>query len=577
MWVVQFVRNTHGFPRNKYYRRRAFAYSVLSLMLIDFVPNLLNAFKAVDTPHEARSYAIAASPWIVILWYGLIEQEGRGRGFFYSIFRPYRKEDFPAKDNQTNIRKKDYSQKLNYKVKYDKPNIAKKRPTYSSMSKVVEEFADDSVTNDSHTLNLKQIEIKQDESYSDSFASEFSPEDSSKTLDAARLILKRSYQENHSDIHIEPKEDSFNIRVRKDGVLENLMSLSINEGKLLTACLKNMAAMDVAEKRASQDGRILLNDQDITLEFRCSTIPERNGESMVLRLLKSDSSILDLDTLITIESVRHNFRKLIKSKNGIIIVSGPTGSGKSTTLASALREIDSGDTKIITIEDPIEFALGGSIVQAQVNRHKGQTFPNLLRTLMRHDPDVILIGETRDPETAISSMDASETGHLVFTTLHSNSASSTLTRLLDMEVPKYKLNVSVRGILAQRLLRRVCTCCSEKLISKNDSLITGINPNQQIKYASVLSIDEIKTRTEEDTLCKQCKGTGYSGRIGIYELLLVNRRIQDAISNGETSHEIQDIATNEQQMITLRQYGIELIKQQYTTVSELERVCSEEQ
>jgi len=473
------------------------------------------------------------------------------------------------------INKNDSSRKFHNAGDDYQAKLSTNKSNFSSISNVLGELSDDIKNNESYTLGQKQLETGQKESESDTL--HLPPEDSSKTLEAARVILKNAYQENYSDIHIEPKEDDFNIRVRKDGVLQKLMSITTKEGKLLTSCLKNMAAMDVAEKRASQDGKILLVDQDIKLEFRCSTVAERNGESMVLRLLKSESSVLDLDTLIKIKSVKDSFRKLIKSNNGIIIVSGPTGSGKSTTLAAALKEIDNGDVKIITIEDPIEFALGGDIVQAQVNRPKGQTFSNLLKTLMRHDPDVILIGETRDPETAISSMDAAETGHLVFTTLHSNSASSTLTRLLDMEVPKYKLNVSVRGILAQRLLRRVCTCCSEQIISKNHSLLTGINPNQRIKYATILSDDEIKTRTDVGTLCNQCKGIGYSGRIGIYELLIVNRQIQNAISSGETAHVIQDIAIHAQSMMTLRQYGIELIKAKYTTVSELERVCSEEQ
>ncbi len=575
MWCFQVLNDNRSRERSRYYRRRAFAYSVLAFILIDFIPNLLNAFKALDSPYEARSYAIAASPWLVFLWYGLKDGEGWSRGFIYSIFTSFRKQDYTIINNQTKINKNDSSKKFHNGGDDYQAKLSTNKSNFSSISNALGELSDDIKYNESYTLGQKQLETGQKESESDTL--HLPPEDSSITLEAARVILKNAYQENYSDIHIEPKEDDFNIRVRKDGVLQKLMSITTKEGKLLTSCLKNMAAMDVAEKRASQDGKILLVDQDIKLEFRCSTVAERNGESMVLRLLKSESSVLDLDTLIKIKSVKDSFRKLIKSNNGIIVVSGPTGSGKSTTLAASLKEIDNGDVKIITIEDPIEFALGGDIVQAQVNRPKGQTFSNLLKTLMRHDPDVILIGETRDPETAISSMDAAETGHLVFTTLHSNSASSTLTRLLDMEVPKYKLNVSVRGILAQRLLRRVCTCCSEQIISKNHSLLTGINPNQRIKYATILSDDEIKTRTDVGTLCNQCKGIGYSGRIGIYELLIVNRQIQNAISSGETAHVIQDIAIHAQSMMTLRQYGIELIKAKYTTVSELERVCSEEQ
>ena len=271
----------------------------------------------------------------------------------------------------------------------------------------------------------------------------------SKIQKAAGMVLINSRKNDVSDIHIEPREEGYKIRVRKDGVMQKFMSLPRKPGIQLVACLKNMAQMDIAERRASQDGKILRKFEGNRLEFRCSTVPGKHGEKMVLRILNSDASALNLDTLIHIESVRKDFRKIMNATNGIVIVSGPTGSGKSTTLAAALKEKDTGDTNIVTAEDPIEYDMGGDINQVQVNRAKGQTFAMILRTFLRQDPDVILIGETRDPETAESSMDAAETGHLVFTTLHANSSTSSLTRLLDMEVPKYKLNASVRGDLAQ--------------------------------------------------------------------------------------------------------------------------------
>ena len=276
----------------------------------------------------------------------------------------------------------------------------------------------------------------------------------SKTQKAAGIILINSVQNNISDIHIEPKEMNYKIRIRKDGVLQKYLSMPISAGRQLMACLKNMAEMDIAERRASQDGKILRKYAGNKLEFRCSTAPGKHGEGMVLRVLNSDNSILDLNSLIHIDSIRDNFRKTISSSNGIVIVSGPTGSGKSTTLASVLREIDNGELKIVTAEDPIEYDMGGDIMQHQINRAKKQTFSNFLRTFLRQDPDVILIGETRDPETAESSMDAAETGHLVFTTLHANTATSSLTRLVDMGVPSFKINSSIRAILAQRLLRK---------------------------------------------------------------------------------------------------------------------------
>ena len=396
----------------------------------------------------------------------------------------------------------------------------------------------------------------------------------SKIQKAAGGVLIYSKKENVSDIHIEPREEGYKIRVRKDGVMQKFMSLPKKPGIQLVACLKNMAMMDIAERRASQDGKILRKFEGNRLEFRCSTVPGKHGEKMVLRILNSDASQLNLDTLIHIESVREDFRKIMNATNGIVIVSGPTGSGKSTTLAAALREKDTGDTNIVTAEDPIEYDMGGDINQVQVNRAKGQTFAMILRTFLRQDPDVILIGETRDPETAESSMDAAETGHLVFTTLHANSSTSSLTRLLDMEVPKYKLNASVRGVLAQRLLRKVCTGCAIKRpISEKEAIEFQIKKNTPIMYANSLSAEEKAKRKKENTLCPQCLGAGFKGRIGAYELLLLDRKIQNAISQGKTDREVEEIAVNENSMLTLTQYGVELVKEHLTTTSELIRVC----
>ena len=396
----------------------------------------------------------------------------------------------------------------------------------------------------------------------------------SKIQKAAGMVLINSRKNDVSDIHIEPREEGYKIRVRKDGVMQKFMSLPRKPGIQLVACLKNMAQMDIAERRASQDGKILRKFEGNRLEFRCSTVPGKHGEKMVLRILNSDASALNLDTLIHIESVRKDFRKIMNATNGIVIVSGPTGSGKSTTLAAALKEKDTGDTNIVTAEDPIEYDMGGDINQVQVNRAKGQTFAMILRTFLRQDPDVILIGETRDPETAESSMDAAETGHLVFTTLHANSSTSSLTRLLDMEVPKYKLNASVRGVLAQRLLRKVCTGCAIKRpISDNEAIEFNIKKNTPIMYCNSLSSEEKLKRKSENTLCQKCNGSGYKGRVGAYELLLIDRKIQNAISKGLTDREIENLAVNENSMLTLTQYGVELVKDHLTTLSEVIRVC----
>ena len=398
----------------------------------------------------------------------------------------------------------------------------------------------------------------------------------SKIQNAAGAILINSKKDNVSDIHIAPKEDKYKIRVRKDGVMQPFMTMPKRPGIQLIACLKNMANMDIAEKRASQDGKILRKFEGNRMEFRCSTVREKDGEKMVLRILNSDDSVLNLDTLIHIDEVRNNFRKIMNTTNGIIIVSGPTGSGKSTTLAAALKEKDTGEINIVTAEDPVEYNLGGDISQVQVNKAKGENFAKLLRTFLRQDPDVILIGETRDPETAEASLDAAETGHLVFTTLHANSSCTSLTRLLDMEVPKYKLNSSVRGVLAQRLVRKVCTGCAIKRpIKESEAKEFNINLNTPVMYANNLTAEEKALRKKEGSLCIKCNGTGYKGRIGIYELLILNRKIQNAIADGKSTREVENLAVQENSMLTLTQYGVELVKEQLTTISEVVRVCSQ--
>ncbi len=397
-----------------------------------------------------------------------------------------------------------------------------------------------------------------------------------KIQQAAAKILIHSTRSGVSDIHIEPRQDDYKVRVRKDGVMQNYVSMPRTAGIKLTACLKNMAQMDIAERRQSQDGKIKRRFEGNSMEFRCATAPGKYGEKMVLRILNSNAEMLSLDTLISNEKVRTEFRSILNEANGIIIVSGPTGSGKSTTLASALREKDSGELNIVTAEDPIEYDLGGNIQQFPVIRAKGQTFANLLRTFLRQDPDVILIGETRDPETAESSMDAAETGHLVFTTLHANSAASSLTRLIDMEIPSYKLNTSLRGVLAQRLLRKVCASCStERPINDSESQFTGIRPGTAIRVATALTAEEKQQRKQEGTLCPRCGGSGYQGRIGTYELMKISKNIRDSIKAQKSNHEIEQIAVQEG-MLTLSTYAIDLIEKQLTTISELRKISNNE-
>ncbi len=559
IWFIQFFSDNRK-KKSKYYRRRAFAYSTLFFIIIDFIPLIITVFNNFSNdPFLAREKAIGALPWLIIILKGFEEGFGTDqsdRGFFYSIWEPYSGEA----EKTTSKSEKTYKESNN--INQEQTDFTSKNKSYNYLPKI--NFGSNEASL-SFTKKSTQVKNKQDN------LDLYSEVNGSQILERVNFILKESYDKDFSDIHIEPKESNYKIRARKDGILQNFIKLKREEGQQLVASLKNLADMDVSEKRASQDGKIYKLHNNKKLEFRCSTVPGKNGESMVLRLLKSHSSLLNLNTLINSSNVRESFRNLISLQNGIIIVCGPTGSGKSTTLAAALREIDTGEIKIVTAEDPIEYDLGGDIVQAQVNKSKNQTFPYLLRTFMRHDPDVILIGETRDPETANASMDASETGHLVFTTLHANSAASSLTRLLDMEVPKYKLNASVRAVLAQRLMRCVCKSCSlVQVIKEEDSYKTGIKADTLIRYANV--VPEEKRSIDNKTHCEHCMGLGYKGRIGVFELLEINRSIKNAISKGMTDHEIEDIAIGDG-MITLREYGKQLINKQLTTISELERVC----
>ena len=396
----------------------------------------------------------------------------------------------------------------------------------------------------------------------------------SKIQQAAAKILINSARSGVSDIHIEARQDEYKVRIRRDGVMQNYVSMPRQAGIKLTACLKNMANMDIAERRASQDGKIRRRFEGQLMEFRCATAPAKFGEKLVMRFLNSNAEMLSLDILINNEKVRNDFRSAIQIANGIIVVSGPTGSGKSTTLASALREKDNGELNIVTAEDPIEYDLGGNIQQFPVIRAKGQTFSNLLRTFLRQDPDVILIGETRDPETAESSMDAAETGHLVFTTLHANSAASSLTRLMDMEVPSYKLNSSLRAVLAQRLMRKVCPECSaERPVNEQEANVTGLAQGTPVRVANALSAEEREQRKKEGTLCTRCNGTGYQGRIGAYELMKVNGDIQDSIKKNLTTQELETVAV-QNGMWTLKRYAVDLIEKQLTTISELMKITN---
>ena len=386
-------------------------------------------------------------------------------------------------------------------------------------------------------------------------------------IKAAGSILSTCSRLKASDIHAEPLEDRMRIRYRIDGVLKEVYSLPKAKSKAITSRIKVMSKLDIAEKRLPQDGRIRCRINDVISDFRVSTLPGKWGEKIVLRALQSDSSMLDLDKLISSKSELSMVRDMGKSPYGIFIVVGPTGSGKSTTLYSILNERNTPDVNISTVEDPVEYTLDG-IHQVQVIREKGLDFSRALRSLMRQDPDIILVGETRDKETAQTAMEAALTGHMVFTTLHANDTATAITRLGEMGIPLILVGSSVIGVMAQRLIRKICPKCSTtRQVDKEKDHLAFEHNIRTLKEANVV---DLSNNSEE--LCPVCNGTGYKGRLGLYEVMKVNDPIRELIMKSSTADVIRSCASDHG-VKSLLSYGLDLVKDGLTTIEEVERVC----
>lgn len=374
------------------------------------------------------------------------------------------------------------------------------------------------------------------------------------------LILKEAIQQGASDIHFEPAEDELRVRYRIDGVLHTRHTPSPEYSQQLLARIKVMSKLDIAERRLPQDGRIKLRMGRREIDFRVSTLPVAGGERIVLRILDKGNVVLGLDKLGMLPKVYEEFKKLIELPEGIILVTGPTGSGKTTTLYSAVTDMYNEETNIMTIEDPVEYRLKG-IAQIGVKSNIGLTFATGLRHILRQDPDVVMIGEIRDAETAEIAIQAALTGHLVLSTLHTNDAPSAITRLVDMGVEPYLLSSSLVGVQAQRLLRTICENCREPYRPDRDELY-------KLRLSDDILTDGCLFRGKG---CDKCFGYGYKGRHGVYELMRVNSAVQQQIVHSADAIAMRRIAL-EQGMSTLRDHGAELVKKGITTISEVLRV-----
>ncbi len=369
-------------------------------------------------------------------------------------------------------------------------------------------------------------------------------------------VLQHAIKSNASDIHVEPTIDKLRIRFRIDGELQEVMTSSMAAHPAMTTRIKIMGQMDIAEKRIPQDGRVETVVDGMPIDLRISVLPTVYGWKVVIRVLGGSGGALDRAQLGISEANNLLFDKITKSPNGIILVSGPTGSGKTTTLYSLLKEINKPEVNIITVEDPVEYKLYG-INQVQVNVKAGLTFANGLRSILRQDPDIIMIGEIRDGETAQIAIRASITGHLVLSTIHTNDSASSVARLVDMGIEPYLVSSSLVGVVAQRLMRNICPRCKTAYRPSHTDMI-------------MLKMKEPAPLYKGEG-CAFCNNTGYKGRSGIHEILVVTREIRELVNRGASIDQLQQMAVR-QGTVTLRESATELVLNGLTTVDELIKV-----
>ncbi|MFH1414383.1 MAG: type II secretion system ATPase GspE [Candidatus Omnitrophota bacterium] len=383
--------------------------------------------------------------------------------------------------------------------------------------------------------------------------------DEGPLIKLVNLIILGAVKDKASDIHIEPAEDKLLVRYRVDGILQESQVLPKHTQNAVISRIKVMSKMDIAETRLPQDGRIEIKMEGRALDLRVSSFPTIHGENVVMRILDKSAVLLGLAELGFSGQDLKDFDKAIRTPNGIILVTGPTGSGKTTTLYAALQAINSIEKNIITVEDPVEYQIP-LIRQTQINTKIGLTFANGLRSILRQDPDIVMVGEIRDKETAEIAIQASLTGHLVLSTLHTNNAAGTLIRLLDMGIESFLISSSIIGILAQRLVRLLCPKCKEKY-TPSDEVLKDLNLSEKVEFYRGKG-------------CMKCKNAGFSGRIGIYELLLINQEIKDMVLAKASADEIEKKARSKG-MRSLYDDGLEKVKRGLTSIEEVLRVTEE--
>jgi type IV pilus assembly protein PilB len=371
------------------------------------------------------------------------------------------------------------------------------------------------------------------------------------------MVLLEAIRNRASDIHFEPFEKEFKMRYRIDGTLYEMLPPPRSIAVAVATRIKVMANLDIAERRVPQDGRIELVVGGSPVDLRVSVLPTVFGESVVMRVLDRSQVALDIEKLGMRDDDMRIFRRLIARPNGIVIVTGPTGSGKTTTLYSALRELNDVSTKILTSEDPVEYDIDG-LIQVQIKEDIGLTFARCLRHFLRQDPDIVLIGEIRDLETAEIAAQASLTGHLVFTTLHTNDAPSSIARLLDLGLEAFLITATLEGIAGQRLVRKICPRCKEEFAPTAEMLMElGLTPD-----------DVAGRKFFRGAGCDLCRGTGYSGRMGIYEIMLLDDRLRELILSHRSTNLVRQ-AARQRGMRTLRESGLLAIYDGQTTIEEV--------